>query len=139
MTCPADFTDAQRRHWKDAELLFAHDRWANADHLYGLSAECGLKAVMLSLGMPVDSRGAPKSEKHHLPKLWSVFEDFAARKRDGEVYLALLPNDKPFAAWSMHNRYAHRRYFEQEQVKPYRDAAGEICRMVEQTTMEGRL
>ena len=49
----ADFHDAHLRHWQDAELLFRHDRWANADQLYGLSAECGLKAVMRLLEMPV--------------------------------------------------------------------------------------
>lgn len=41
-----DFVDAHERHWRDAELLWQHQRWANADQLYGLSAECGLKALM---------------------------------------------------------------------------------------------
>lgn len=43
----SDFFNAHQRHWKDAELLYKEKRWANADHLYGLSAECGLKAVMV--------------------------------------------------------------------------------------------
>ena len=34
MPHPADFVDAHHRHWADAELLFEHDRWANADQLY---------------------------------------------------------------------------------------------------------
>ena len=42
---------ALQRHWEDAELLFSEKRLANADHLYGFSAECGLKAVMEALGM----------------------------------------------------------------------------------------
>ena len=62
MPHPSDFTDAHCRHWDDAELLFKLQRWANADQLYGFSAECGLKAVMTFLGMPVecnrDSYGA---------------------------------------------------------------------------------
>ena len=63
MIHPADFVDAHRRHWEDAELLFDHQRWANADQLYGLSAECGLKAVMQILGMPVDDQGrAPRRD-----------------------------------------------------------------------------
>ena len=95
---------------------------------------------MLSLGMSTNPSGTPRERGHrqHMPRLWSVFEDFAA-KRGGGTYRALLPNDNPFAAWSIHNRYAHRRCFEQTQVRSYRDAAGEICRMVEQTTVEGRL
>jgi len=38
-----DFLDPHDRHWEDGERLFGVSRWANADHLYGLSAECGLK------------------------------------------------------------------------------------------------
>ena len=80
MTYPADFADAHRRHWEDAELLLAHDRWANADQLYGFSAECGLKAVMRALGMPVDSAGTPQKAAHrkHVQELWPVFQTFAA-------------------------------------------------------------
>ena len=61
---PADFFDAHRHHWEDAEILFGRHRWANADQLYGFSAECGLKAVMKVLGMPVDTTGTPKRWKH---------------------------------------------------------------------------
>ncbi len=38
-----DFGDAHIRHWKDAELLYCVQHLANADHLYGMAAECGLK------------------------------------------------------------------------------------------------
>ena len=57
MTHPADYSDAHRRHWEDAELLFTNARWANADQSYGFSAECGLKAMMQSRGMPVRPTG----------------------------------------------------------------------------------
>lgn len=80
MPRPADFVDAHRRHWDDAELLFDHARWASADQMYGFSAECGLKAVMKALGMPVDDdTGAPKKRRHwkHVQDLWPVFRTFA--------------------------------------------------------------
>lgn len=47
----ADFLDANARHQHDADLLFDRQRWANADHLYGLAAECGLKRLMVTFGM----------------------------------------------------------------------------------------
>ena len=50
-----DFLDAHYRHWEDAELLFNAKHWANADHLYGFSAECGLKQLMKKFGMPIDT------------------------------------------------------------------------------------
>lgn len=46
-----DFHDAHERHWDDAERLFEAQRWANADHLYGVAAECGLKWLMVHFGM----------------------------------------------------------------------------------------
>ena len=42
-----DFLDAYLRQWEDAEMLFGSERWATADHLYGLAAECGLKRLMI--------------------------------------------------------------------------------------------
>lgn len=53
----ADFLDAHQRHWQDAKLLFQAQRWANADHLFGMAAECGLKRLMQAFGMPFDSDG----------------------------------------------------------------------------------
>ena len=61
MTLTVNFTEAHRRHWKDAKLLYAHRRWGNADHLFGFSAECGLKAVMTRLGMPLGFPVVPAS------------------------------------------------------------------------------
>lgn len=88
MTYPADFTDAHRRHWEDAELLFARNRWANADQLYGFSSECGLKAVMKALGMPVDpTTGTPVKKVHreHVQDLWPVFTGFARGRKGGAI------------------------------------------------------
>lgn len=60
----ADYLDAHERHWEDAEHLFQSGRWANADHLYGLAAECGLKKLMLAFGMSYDtSRDRPDNKK----------------------------------------------------------------------------
>jgi hypothetical protein len=64
MKMTTDFLDAHKRHWEDAELLFTAARWANADHLYGLAAECGLKRLMCAFGMEIDSAsGSPARKK----------------------------------------------------------------------------
>ena len=137
MAYPVDFHDAHLRHWDDAELLFRQDRWANADQLYGLSAECGLKAVMLGLGMPVGHHGAPiRQYKKHLPQLWDIFTRFV-RSRDGARYLRLLPDDNPFAIWWIEDRYAHRRHFDSASVSPLRSAANEIRKVVQRARQEG--
>lgn len=137
MKHPADFADAHRRHWDDAEMLFGHGRWANADQLYGFSAECGLKAVMRLLGMPVDHEGTPRESKHrkHVRDLWPEFVTFAT-SRGGARYLALLPYREPFADWSEQNRYASRQHFHRAEVSPHRAAAQKILAMVACATEE---
>lgn len=130
MSKVSDFTDAHLRHRQDAELLFAHDRWANADQLYGLSAECGLKAVMQELGMPVDATGRPEAKyRKHVNELWPIFHDFA-KGRDGAHYLAMLPDGSPFANWTIEDRYANRSDFHGADVELHRAASREIVRMV---------
>ena len=128
MTLTADFIDAHERHWEDAELLFECHRWAGADHLYGLSAECGLKALMEASGMKVDETGMPPPDyRKHVSELWPLVVDF--REQDSELW-DKLPDGEPFGDWSHHDRYAHRRSFRSDNVRRHRHAAEEIYRMV---------
>ena len=138
MPYPADFVDAHARHWDDAQILFRHERWASADQLYGFSVECGLKAVMQHLGMPVDETGKPVEREHqeHVPRIWQAFTAFAAG-RGGERYLGLLPAGEPFEHWSHHDRYAHRQHFERDGVARHRAAALRIRDLV-QSMVEDR-
>ena len=124
-----DFADAHSRHWQDAELLFEHHRWANADQLYGLSAECGLKAVMEKLGMPVGDVGPEKKYREHVKKLWPVFHDFA-NGRGGARYLEMLPRGDPFANWAIDARYGKSDDFRPTDVAPHRAATERIAHMV---------
>ena len=139
MIPPVDFAAAHQRHWSDAELLFDHERLGNADHLYGFSAECGLKAVMRALGMPMDRRGKPPQRyRKHIHELWPVFEEFAAR-HEGRRYLDELPAESPFSDWSHHDRYAHTGYMGSEEVRRHRVAARRIRRMVQVADMDETL
>lgn len=132
MTRDPDFADAHRRHLEDAELLYDRSRWANADHLYGLSAECGLKAVVSIHHIPIKG-----DYRKHVPDLWSTFEDFA-RGHSGKAHLELLPDGAPFADWSIDGRYANRRDFESGNVAPHRDAA-RLVRLVVQNAEQDRM
>ena len=64
-----NYRDAAVRHYLDGDTLRSGLRHPNADQLYGLSAECSLKAVMVGLGMQFTKKGAPKDRAHkvHMP------------------------------------------------------------------------
>ena len=75
-----DYYDAAQRHWDDANHLLSTNRLPNADQLFGVSAECALKAIMLPLGMPMNN-GRPLNKKHgHINVLWDEFITFANGK-----------------------------------------------------------
>ncbi|WP_341643874.1 hypothetical protein [Thauera sp. SDU_THAU2] len=85
-----DYADAAWRHWDDGLFLLADSRLANADHLFGLAAECALKAVMLPLGMKLKPSGVPEDKRHgHIDRLWDEFGAFVS-SRGGARYGALL-------------------------------------------------
>ena len=135
MSHPADFVDASTRHWDDAERLFKEKCWANADYLYGLSAECGLKAVMIVLGLKTDACGSPEELEYrkHVHELWEPFMVWTAGASERAEYVArlrLLP-DEPFQDWSHHNRYANRCHFNETDVMPHSKAAQTVRDMVQ--------
>ncbi len=119
---PEDFLDAHTRHWEDAELLFGQGRLANADHLYGLSAECGLKYLLESHGITLTRR-----ERVHINHLWLRVRAIGNARR-------LLPprwlQENLFDDWDISQRYANRLCFNQEFVVRHRRGADEIRRQV---------
>lgn len=140
MTAPdADFRAAQRRHWEDAEFLFAKGRWPNADQLYGFSAECGLKAIMVGEGMMSidDTTGKPAQKfRKHIDIFWQIFCDHMGDRREDHMggrrewaYLRQLPGGEPFADWSTDDRYASGECFDENRVKQRREATWQIASM----------
>ena len=127
---PVNYVHAHIRHWKDAEILSGCGRLANADQLYGFSAECGLKAVMKALGKPL---------LHiHVHDLWPVFKR-SVRGRAAGRFRRQLPQGSPFADWSHHDRYAPTGYVQSGGVGQHRKAALGIRRMIQRARQDGTL
>ncbi len=132
----ADFLDSHNRHWLDGEKLFRCGRWANADHLYGIAAECGLKALMKLFGMGIDiSTGAPsaKDDKVHIPKIWNRFDSY----RSGIQAISYSLPENPFRDWDISQRYTNESYFQESNVGPHREGSLVIRKLTEKAIMEG--
>lgn len=139
MALPVDFADAHRRHWEDAELLFGHGRLGNADQLYGFSAECGLKAVMVALGMALDPSGRPpRKYARHVHDLWPLFGKFASGHGGGR-YAKQLAGQNPFADWSHHDRYARKGYAGSGELSKHRAGARQVRQMVQMASLDDTL
>jgi hypothetical protein len=119
--------------------LFSDDRWANADHLFGLSAECALKAVMRALGMTLHPDGRPSSTQHrvHINVLWEEFITFADT-RGGERYSVILREESnPFQDWDISQRYAHRSGIPCEIVQKHQKAADMTRKVLQSAVLNG--
>jgi hypothetical protein len=133
----ADFHDAHDRHWNDAEKLRTDARWANADHLYGLAVECGLKRLMQAFGMPfgVDGSPASKADRKHADRLWVRYDAYRVGHHYGVAYA--LPIANPFSDWSVEQRYANQRMFDATRVNAHRLGADAIRRLVSKARLDG--
>ena len=132
-----DFDNAHERHWHDAEILWGSSRWANADHLYGLATECGLKRLMQAFGMPLSVEGNPTNREDwvHADKAWTRYE--AYRSRGGSSYT--LPLNNPFTDWAINQRYAKHTAFTAPRVEQHRIGAENVHDLVRKAKMDGLL
>lgn len=134
-----DFLDAHDRHWEDAERLFQALRWANADHLYGLAAECGLKRLMMVFGMPHDTDKGPEESRDrvHANGIWARFESYRCGHHRGIAYTLPMPN--PFQNWDASQRYAHQSSFDEKLVQSHKEGAQAVCRLIKKAKQDGVL
>lgn len=132
-----DFRDAHDRHWNDGELLYAASRLANADHLYGISAECGLKAIMVQFGMATTDVG-PVEKRHrvHVDQLWREFISFAQGAGQAN-YATRLPSNNPFANWSINQRYSAQVHFTRVIACEHRGGARAVRSLIAELQRDG--
>lgn len=148
MPSTVDFPLAAKRHWRDAILLEANGRTGNAGQLYGLSAECGVKALLVALGYPTEPDGSlanpppagtPKVSLHihQLVSKMGVIQG-EINGRDGAKYTAMFPNITKFSNWSIDHRYFTDIAIPNS-LPAWRLAAGEVMRMLDTASLDGVL
>ena len=134
-----DFYDAHERHYGDAEVLYNQQRWANADHLFGVAAECGLKALTEKFKGGALVRG----ERYHINEpskpsdAWEVFESYRSGHTAGSKFI--LPATNPFSDWDVSQRYANRSNFTQIIVDSHRAGASSVQSLLITADIEGLL
>jgi len=131
-----NFRDASARHFEDAVLLEAQARPHNADHLFGFSAECSLKAVLVGMGQPVGPGDAPIGYKNHIDVLWARFQSFSSGVLDAK-YLAYVPTTNPFASWQAEQRYWGRTSFSAPNLATHRAASDACYQLVRELILDG--
>lgn len=142
-TKPVDFHQAAKRHFHDAEMLMGHSREATAGHLYGFTAECGIKSLLVWKGYPTDPVSGDIVEKkkkfrahiHELIKNINMLRAFLDG-RGAARYLAMIPGIGNFSDWKTNHRY----YIDSAlppSVSKWREASREVLRMLDEVTLDG--
>jgi hypothetical protein len=139
-----DFDSSAKRHITDAELLHAHSRPANADHLAGIAAECALKALIAAyLGGHVNQNdlvvhpvtGMPI--KKHVNTLWPEMSTIVRNRSVNALVPLLVPN--PFADWKVDERYCDGSHLTPAAVTDHISAARTAVGILEQAHLDGML
>ncbi|MFH0133256.1 hypothetical protein ACGLHS_23805 [Variovorax sp. VaC1] len=105
MAFTPDMPASARRHLEAGDKLNDGDRRDVAGYLYGISAECALKAMMLEAGM------RPKGERRndpfylHFPQLRTVLLDSLQGRRAGPLS-NFVADHGFFSNWAVEMRYA---------------------------------
>lgn len=101
---------AARRHLLAAEELNAGRRHDVAGYLYGIAAECAVKAMMLEAGMRPISEHSSAGDPFfaHFPDLRTMLRDHLRGRRSSPLAV-YIQNDAFMNNWSTRMRYSHGR------------------------------
>ncbi|WP_152547035.1 hypothetical protein [Amycolatopsis orientalis] len=141
------FAPAAHRHLDDAEYLHEAKRWANADHLTGFAAECGLKAILISyLGGKLTTGGKPTHDNipsgsrsyGHIDRLWDQL-GATVTGRNGAQFSALIAAPNPFSSWKVDERYSDGTHIDETRVTAHLTHARRILSLHEQARINGAI
>ena len=143
-TTKINFHKAAQRHFDDAELLLEHQRRANAGHLYGFAAECGIKAFLVFRGLiETDTDGDIPNKRHnlrvHAGQLNQMINTMISLS-DGRLtsqLLALIPNISDFNNWKVEHRYHDESKLPLTSINQWQIAAKQVMIMLEQANIDG--
>jgi len=132
------YASAARRMHADATRSDNPLRLGTADHLFGLAAECALKAILLAHSVipeppkkPADS-AIKKRFSQHINELWGEYVAWAQSR--GALQLT---SESHFALWRADDRYLHDDVFTADRVAKHRAGAQATASLLERAVLDG--
>jgi hypothetical protein len=129
-----DYLMSARRHRQDAETLVNAGGKPNAGHLFGLSVECGLKAMLINMGAATTSDGSiVDGLRSHLPQL---INDMTALPdgRPASALHAAVPHLSKMHDWRIEHRYWRAKDLPLGSLDNWRAAAKELLAHLDNVT-----
>lgn len=115
---------AARRHLLAADALMVASRHDVAGYLYGIAAECAIKAMMLDAGIRPRSEHRTPGDPFfaHFPDLRTLLRDSLQGRRSAPL-AGYIQNDAFMNNWSTRMRYSHGREVKNLWVKAWAQQA----------------
>jgi hypothetical protein len=104
MVFSPDMHAAARRHLDAAETINTGHRRDVAGYLYGIAAECALKAMMLDAGIRPTGDRANDPFFLHFPHLRTALRDSVGGRR-AATFAHFISDDSFFSQWAIDMRY----------------------------------
>ena len=139
----SNFKEAAKRHYEDARYLRSDNRQPNAGQLFGFSAECGIKALLVGLGHPTDASGGItpawglRGHIHQIHGVFGLLNQFGVDSRQSAKYHAMVPHLGDFSDWHTDHRYASAAEILLPLVEKWDSAAQEVLKMVQEAEFSG--
>lgn len=120
------FSEAAARHFRSGDRLIAENEFAEAGYLYGLAAECAVKAVL------APNNTLPKKLRKHFPELVDAVLDYAEGRSIGRLAEELSRTKQPYlAGWHTDVRYAGNKSVPCDQAEQWRMDANKLLEWME--------
>lgn len=116
---------AARRHLIAADVLFAGDRQDVSGYLYGLAAECAVKALMENVSMV----RRDDAFYAHFPELRTILRD-TLQGRSARALSAFINDNRFMNNWHVSMRYADGQQVLEQWVSAWREQARRIVSVV---------
>lgn len=131
MAYEADMPRAARRHLLAADDLLKTSRQDVAGYLYGIAAECAVKAMMQSAGISSTSTEDSKKNPYyvHFPELRAMLRDKISG-RSGAVLNRFIQDDAFMNNWSIKMRYSHGREIHANWVARWSEQARQVVESI---------
>lgn len=104
MTFTLNVHASARRHLTAAKILKDEERHDVAGYLFGIAAECAIKAMMLDAGFRPTHERENDPFYQHFPQLRTTLRSKLSGRRAATL-LTFISNDKFFSQWSTDMRY----------------------------------
>ena len=122
-----DLQAAARRHCIAADVLESGVRYDVAGYLYGISAECAIKAMMRTAGLKPLPPEQRRSDPFYapFPELRTMLQDLL-QGRQGAVLLRFINDVRFLSQWNTRMRYSKGSDIDKKWVNAWKDQAHQV-------------